>query len=1026
MLRYRSLRGRALLIFVLLTALLGVPMGAVARPAPALGDLVADPPTIAASVPLGASAKISVKLTNGSGSAITPAIYEAHPAPSPSIAPNAAHADDPRRVPLPQQAERIDDRLLSDLAQAPDGRGDFVVYMRDQADLSAAYTIADWAERGRFVYRTLVDWAANSQRGLRQQLAARGVPYRPFWIVNAVLVHGALADAQVLAGRDDVALVRANHTAALPPDAPAPAATTDRCSPDQPGNPVCWNVRKIGADRVWRDFGVTGQGIVVANMDTGVAYSHPALTTRYRGYVEPGRYSHDYNWFDPSGLLPAPADFNGHGTHTIGTIVAVGDGTAGQPAVGIAPGARWIAAQGCEFYLCAESDLIASAQWLLAPTTLAGTQPRPELRTMVVNNSWAGQGGNSWYAGYTTAWRAAGIFPVFAAGNASSDTPQVCGSIASPADYPDVVAVGATDADDAIAGFSLLGPTADGRVKPDITAPGTYLSSQQGLLSTYPSAEGYRTLQGTSMATPHVVGLVALLWSANPALIGDYDATYAILRGAAQPRSDSRCGDPAAGPNNVYGGGRIDAYAAVARARVDVPWLSAPAALPPILPGGVASFDVTLDAARIAGPGTYRARLQVYGADLGQPPTTIEIALDVTPAQQQATVTGRVVSAIDGAPLPAMVGVAEASGVQTDASGAYTLTLAYGSYELVASALSFLPARRPIDLAGDLRLPDLVLQPDLPRIVVATEPLSASLAVGERRSITIPIANTGTRPLHYRVQVPAGQFGIWRSDEPGGPAYQWIDLPPDAPALDLHDNEYHDEVPLGIAFPFYGYTYTDTLVTSDGTLAFSMPFLYRGPSSNCLPADEIYFSLIAPFRADLDPSSGGRVRYGTLAGGRTFVLSYEGVPLHSGPPDATYTFQVLLHDDGRIGFQYRTLAALPGSLSVGVQRTFSDLQQVGCGPTTPLRDGLAIELRPQVPQTLWLTGPSEEGELPPGGQQQVVVTLAWVRPNPAWPYRGGVEIASSDPFRPTVSVPVEFAPRAAPHEQWLNIVREQS
>ena len=118
--------------------------------------------------------------------------------------------------------------------QVPEEASNFLVYLRDQADLSAAYSIADWRERGRYVYQTLAGWAAESQRGLRSQLGARGATYRPFWIVNAVLVHGTLADAQAIAGRADVALVRANYTTVLPPEEANLADTTDRCSPDQP------------------------------------------------------------------------------------------------------------------------------------------------------------------------------------------------------------------------------------------------------------------------------------------------------------------------------------------------------------------------------------------------------------------------------------------------------------------------------------------------------------------------------------------------------------------------------------------------------------------------------------------------------------------------------------------------------------------------------------------------------------------------------------------------------------------------
>jgi hypothetical protein len=393
--------------------------------------------------------------------------------------------------------------------------------------------------------------------------------------------------------------------------------------------------------------------------------------------------------------------------------------------------------------------------------------------------------------------------------------------------------------------------------------------------------------------------------------------------------------------------------------------------------------------------------------------------MNVTPVAQQARISGRVVSAENGAPLAASVGVRNGLEIATDSTGVYTLTLAPGTYELVASAASFLTAQRAISVAGELRLPDFALQPDQPRIALATPSVSTTLALPERRTLAIPIDNRGTRPLHYRLAFPHDRFAIWRGDEPGGPAYNWIDLPASAPKLTLGDNTYTDEVPLNIDFPLFSYSFTETLVTSDGSLAFDEPFTYRGPLSNCLPDDDIYYYLIAAFRADLDPTRGGQIRYGTLPNRKTFVLSYENIPLHSGPISATYTFQILLHDDGRIGFQYKQLAALPDKLSVGVQYAPSQLQQIACGAQAPLYNGLAIELRPQAPSSLWLAGDAGEGVILPGSQRIISVSLSWVRPT--WPgiYRGRIVIDSSDPTNASITLPVQVAFKPAPHERWL-------
>jgi hypothetical protein len=1007
-----------LLSALLALLLVGLPGGA--RPADAANASIAvDPNTLQFTVPLGQSSTRTATITNLSGSALSPAIFEAYPSPTPAALTRTSAAQAPQAVALPRQSSRLDTQLLADLQSAPDQQADFLIYMREPADLSAASQISDWVERGRFVYQTLVDHAARSQHELRGQLAARGLSARPLWIVNAILVHGALADAQALSARADVALIRANHVASLPPPTPASQAATDRCNPAQPTDLICWNIHQINADRVWRDFGVTGQGIVVANIDTGVRYDHPALATHYRGALGDGRYDHNYSWFDPLGQHAAPQDDNGHGTHTMGTIIASGAGDA--PTVGVAPGARWIAAQGCSAYTCNEADLINAAQWILAPTRLDGGQPRPDLRPMIVNNSWAGAGGSDWYAGYTAAWRAAGIFPVFAAGNATGGITQVCGSIDSPGDYADVVAVGATDQNDTIAGFSLLGPTLDGRRKPDFVAPGTYAGAGLGVLSTFPGeGASYQVLRGTSMAAPHVAGLVALLWSANPTLIGDYDATYALIGDSARGHSDTRCGDTADGPNNVYGYGRVDAYSAVASARIQVPWLTVTTQPEAIQPGGAASFDIGVDAARVPGPGTYQARVQIYGADLTETPLTIEIVMIVAPADQQASLVGRVVSADTGAPVAATVGVQAGLGVQTNSSGAYALTLAAGTYELVASAPAFLPKTLKVQADVDQQLPDIVMQPDQPHIVAATAPLTTSVALGKLQTLSIPISNSGTNALLYHVRVLPDQFAMLRSDEPGGLPYDWIDLPADAPTITLDDNGIEEEVPLGLDFPFYGYTVTDTLVTSDGTLAFSLPNQeYKGLIGRCFPVSEFHFFMIAPFRADLDPSQGGAVRYGTINDGTTFVLSYEQVPLHSGPADATYTFQVLLHDDGRIVFQYHDLAALPGTLGVGVQRSPEDAQAIGCGSATPITNQLAITFQPQLNAATWLHTPIAQGTALPNAQAEITATLRWARPFPQTIQRGRIEISSNDPIRSVIVLNIRADMLPPPYEHLL-------
>jgi subtilisin family serine protease len=437
--------------------------------------------------------------------------------------------------------------LLATIAR--EGWASYLVILRERADVSGAAAVTDRNARGRFVYDALVETAERSQRpvmaALETEMAAgRAQAVRRFISVNALGVTSSEAALRRLAALPEVEQIIPAAPVSIP--TPIPGVL-------EPGvQAVEWNVSAVRAPDVWQK-GFTGQGIVVASIDTGVQFDHPALLGHYRGNVGTGLdLDHNYNWWDATGTCSsAPCDDNEHGTHVTGTMI--GD-DGGSNRIGVAPGATWIAckaldASGSGFLF----DLLECADWILAPWDLNRANADPSKRPHIVNNSWGYSfGGN---AGFRTAvqnWRAAGIFPAFAAGN----TGPACGTATSPGDYIESFATGSTTMSDTISSFSSRGPSLFGGVKPDIVAPGSNVRSSVPV-------NGYASFSGTSMASPHSAGVVALLWSEYPNLRRDIASTELVLRQASEIlNSGQGCGGDTstAHPNNAFGWGRIDAY----------------------------------------------------------------------------------------------------------------------------------------------------------------------------------------------------------------------------------------------------------------------------------------------------------------------------------------------------------------------------------------------------------------------------------------------------------------------------------
>ena len=464
------------------------------------------------------------------------------------------------------------DPRVAQQAQAA-GDSDALLVLVDQAapSLAPLDSQADYRVRRRALVAALRARAQATQQDVRRWLDAHGIAHRDFWIANVIEARVPAALLAELAAHPALRRVDANPAIALRLPEPQPNVMEGN-TPDALQS-VSWGVAKIQAPAVWA-LGFTGQGVTIAGEDTGYQWDHPALKAHYRGW-NGASADHNRNWHDAihdaagnscGNDAPAPCDDKGHGTHTAGTFA--GDDGAGNQ-TGVAPGAKWIGCRNMDAGTGTPARYIECMQWLLAPTDLAGNNPDPDLAPDVVSNSWscpeaappAGEGctpADILQSAEATLVNA-GILFVAAAQNSGS----ACSTIFDPpGTYDESFVVGATNSADALANFSSRGPVPGSlSIRPDVSAPGVQV------YSSYPPGS-YATLNGTSMATPHVAGAAALLMSAYPKLKGKPREIAAILRATAvhavtDPVPQSCGGTPiTTWPNNMAGYGRIDVLAA--------------------------------------------------------------------------------------------------------------------------------------------------------------------------------------------------------------------------------------------------------------------------------------------------------------------------------------------------------------------------------------------------------------------------------------------------------------------------------
>lgn len=676
------------------------------------------------------------------------------------------------------------------------GTAGYLVYFRDRPSLKAA-ELMDWIQRGRFVLQQLQSTAQSSQKQVRAYLDSKGVSYRSFWIDNVILIEESdITVFNELKRFPEISIIRDRRTEKL----------VEPASKDPLTNGILElfsiepNITHVQAPDAWA-LGINGQGSVVSSIDTGVRYTHQALVGKYRGNLGGGVFNHNYNWWDPYGDHPtAPADDNGHGSHTMGTML--GD-DGGNNQIGMAPGAQWLACRGCNTSTCTDVALLECAQFIAAPWDLNQANPNPDVRPFSVNNSWGdcGQSYDPWYRGVVDSWRAAGIYPVFSNGNSSNcgySSPPACGTVGNPARYGNVTGVGATGQQNgAYATFSNRGPTDNldtenggdfPTIKPQVAAPGSNIRSSVNTSDT--AYEG--GWSGTSMAAPHVTGLTALIFQAGACLKGNFTATENIIQQSAAIASGvpGACSGEGPGqvPNQSTGWGEIRALAAVQLAltscgptgtlegTVTAAGSGTPIANAVVQAIGTertfeARTDLTGHYSFSLPVGTYTLNVSAYGYMPASFPnitvvengTTIQnVTLDLAPS---FTVSGKVLDPAAGWGIYARITIDGYSGapIWTDpATGNYSISLVAGqNYTFHAQAFTtgYLPAVLDTGvLNADLTL-DLPIQADASSCTAPGYVLDVTGVYETFESATFP-------PAGWTVTQSGGNCS-WAGNDPG-------------------------------------------------------------------------------------------------------------------------------------------------------------------------------------------------------------------------------------------------------------------
>ncbi len=801
------------------------------------------------------------------------------------------------------------ERLLA--TQAPGAELRVLVALESKADVASLdqrlhLERAGLARRHRDVLELLQSTARTSQGPVLAGLevlreAGKVEGYTPHWLINAIVVRTTAAVVPELAQLPGVERVEADLVPELiHPVSAGSGERTEREIGITPG------LQAIQADRVWYELGIRGEGAIVANMDTGVRRTHEALVDRWRGNFAPASEC----WWDAWDNTSLPSDNNGHGSHVMGTIT----GLAPNDSIGVCPGALWIATNVIDSGVGTAFDnaVLAGLEWLADPD---GDPTTVDEVPDVVQHSWGINEGFGYLDCDSRWWEAidhceaAGVVNTWSAGNEGpggtslrspgdrATTATNCfsvGSVAYTAPYP-------------ISSFSSRGPSGCGgtfSMKPEVVAPGSNIYSVNVSGDT-----GYTTMDGTSMAGPHVAGVVGLMRSANPDL--DVVTIKTILMETALPLGT-------VGEDNTYGWGLVNAYEAVLQSMTGYGTVSGtvtgasgqPLAGVWVQDSAGDRHDTSDELGQfsimfLAGEVTLEAGF--FGYQTGQQTLTVEAGVVHTlDFQLQLVPSAEVYGVVlDGSGQPLAGAQVSISGpgmpafpVQTtSAGGAFSFTLPLGQQVLVSCAGS-------------------------------ADPVSRSLGPDAHGYRAFDLSDGNTDWVELSVAADGNQLTLQGRNRA---EYDWSLINPEAggPGNALPFNAGDQSFVLDLPFPFqyYGQSFTQCTVCSNGWVALGAT-TSTDRQNGSIPSTGGPAAMLAPAWEDYSPEadvSGSVSHWHDVQGGR-FVVEYHHIRQHS-PVSAFESFQVILLDpvrhptlsgDGAILFQYGEVTNI-ASTTMGIE-----------------------------------------------------------------------------------------------------------